>query len=291
MRVTNILALSSVSLAALSVATPAWAAGTAAAAQPVPCETRDAQGNCPSPSQNEARPPEQIQQTEQGIKSGRTKAGEQIVVTGTRINRPTLVSPVPVTSVGTQDLASQGNVSLGDKLAQLPQIRATFTQANSTRFIGTSGINALDLRGLGTARTLVLVNGRRIVTATPGVNRPDVNSIAPELIDRIDIVTGGNSAIYGSDAVAGVVNFVMKRDFTGLRLTAQGGTSSRNDRTSYGVSLTAGRNFADGRGNIAVSAEYAKQDTLYYTDRDAQTGLATLGLGGGDAVALSVERI
>ncbi|HJP69197.1 MAG TPA: TonB-dependent receptor [Sphingomicrobium sp.] len=204
--------------------------------------------------------------------AGDTQArGENIVVTGTRINRPTLSSPVPVTSVALQDL-SQGTVSLGDKLAELPQIRASFTQANSTRFIGTSGISALDLYGLGTARTLVLVNGRRIITATPGINRPDVNTVPIDLVDRVDIVTGGNSAIYGSDAVAGVVNFVLKRNFDGIKVNGQFGMSSRADRQTGYASVVAGRNFSDGRGNIAVAAEYAKEDTLYFTDRDAQTG-------------------
>src|SRR5690349_3912847 len=110
MRITNIFALSSVSLAALAIAAPAGAktaavadAGAAAAAQPS-CPTPNASGNC-SPSKNEARPPEQLPPTEQAIESGRAEPGQQIVVTGTRINRPTLVSPVPVTSVGTQDLA------------------------------------------------------------------------------------------------------------------------------------------------------------------------------------------
>ena len=201
-----------------------------------------------------------------------TPAREAIVVTGTRINRPTLTSSVPVTSVSPLDLGNQGNVSLGDKLAELPQIRATFTTANSTRFIGTSGINALDLRGLGTQRTLVLVNGRRVITATPGVNRPDVNTIPIDLVERIDIVTGGNSAIYGSDAVAGVVNFVMKRNFEGIRLTGQSGVSSRRDRGSTFIGLVAGHNFFDDRANVAIAAEYTKQQTLWFTDRDGQTG-------------------
>jgi outer membrane receptor protein involved in Fe transport len=207
------------------------------------------------------------------VAQGESPSGkEAIVVTGTRINRPTLTSSVPVTSVSPLDLANQGNVSLGDKLAELPQIRATFTQANSTRFIGTSGINALDLRGLGTQRTLVLQNGRRIVTATPGVNRPDVNVIPIDLVERIDIVTGGNSAIYGSDAVAGVVNFVMRRDFEGIRLSGQVGTSSRKDRTSRFIGLVVGHNFFDDRANVAVAAEWTKQSTLWNTDRDNQTG-------------------
>lgn len=199
--------------------------------------------------------------------------GDSIVVTGSRIARPlNLSSPIPVTSVGPEEIASTGNVSLGDTLNQLPQLRATFSQANSTRFIGTSGINALDLRGLGSSRTLTLVNGRRQVTATPGVERVDVNTIPTDLIERVDIVTGGSSAVYGSDAVAGVVNFILKTDFDGIRMRGQAGISSRGDRGSYFTSLTAGKNFADNRGNIAVALEYAKQNTLYFTDRDEQTG-------------------
>lgn len=195
-----------------------------------------------------------------------------IFVTGSRISTPAnLSSPVPITSVTTEEIVT-GNVSLGDSLNQLPQLRATFSQSNSTRFIGTSGINALDLRGLGPARTLVLVNGRRQVTATPGIERIDVNTIPSDLVERIDIVTGGNSAVYGSDAVAGVVNFVLQDDFEGIRVRGQSGISSRGDRGSYFASITAGQNFAEGRGNIAFAGEYAKQDTLYFTDRDEQTG-------------------
>ncbi len=118
----------------------------------------------------------------------------------------------------------------------------------------------------------MLVNGRRQMTATPGVERVDVNTIPTDLVERVDIVTGGNSAIYGSDAVAGVVNFILKRNFDGIRLRGQGGISSRGDRGSYFVSLTAGKNFAGGRGNVAVAGEYAKQNTLYFTHRDNQTG-------------------
>ena len=203
---------------------------------------------------------------------GTEPQNDAIVVTGSRIAIPVnLSSPVPVVSVSAEDLSS-GNLSLGDSLNQLPQLRATFSQSNSTRFIGTAGINALDLRGLGTARTLTLVNGRRQITATPGVERVDVNSIPSDLIERVDIVTGGNSAVYGSDAVAGVVNFVLNDDFDGIRLRGQGGISSRGDRGSYFGSITAGKNFAEGRGNISFAGEYARQNTLFFTSRDAQTG-------------------
>jgi outer membrane receptor protein involved in Fe transport len=202
-------------------------------------------------------------------------AGSAIVVTGSRINRANLDSAVPITVITSTDVLATGNLSLGDNLNQLPQLRASLTQANSQGAIGRSGINALDLRGLGTSRTLVLVDGRRIITSTPGINRPDVNNIPEGLIDRIDIVTGGNSAIYGSDAVAGVVNFVLKQNFEGLRIRAQSGISSRGDRGSYTGSITGGHNFADGRGNFSFSAEYTRQNTLTNTDRNDQTGAYT----------------
>ncbi len=194
-------------------------------------------------------------------------ASEEIVVTGSRISRPNLESTIPVTSVGPQEILATGSLSVGDQLNELPQLRATFSQANSTRFIGTAGSNFLDLRGLGTDRTLVLLNGRRHVSTSPGSFRWDINNVPSDLIERVDVVTGGNSAIYGSDAVAGVVNFILKRNFDGLQLRGQSGISSQGDRGSYFVSGIAGKNFADGRGNITIAAEYAKQNTLFYTQR------------------------
>ena len=200
---------------------------------------------------------------------------QPILVTGSRIARPTLQSAVPLTSVTIEDLTGTGELSLGDALNDLPSLRSTFSSGNSSRFIGTAGLSLLDLRGLGTDRTLVLVNGRRHVTSTPGDNGFDVNTIPTDLVERIDIVTGGNSAIYGSDAVAGVVNFIMKRDYDGITVRSQGGISSRGDRGSYFVSGVAGQNFADGRGNVAVAAEYSRQQPLYFNQRDRLTGAAS----------------
>jgi outer membrane receptor protein involved in Fe transport len=200
------------------------------------------------------------------------KPAEQIIVTGSRIARPTLTSDVPLTSVTIAELTDTGDISLGDALNDLPSLRSTYSQGNSSRFIGTAGLNPLDLRGLGISRTLVLVNGRRHITAFPGDYIVDVNTIPSDLVERVDIVTGGNSAVYGSDAVAGVVNFVLKRDYDGISLKGQGGISSRKDLGNYFASVTAGRNFADGRGNIAISAEYTKRNPLLLRDRDAQTG-------------------
>ncbi len=198
---------------------------------------------------------------------------EQIVVTGSRIARANIDAAIPITTLSVGELTSNtGSVSVGDILAHLPSLRATLTTSNSTRNIGTAGLIVLDLRGLGASRTLVVVNGRRHVTSQPGLQSVDVNTIPTDLLQSVDIVTGGNSAVYGSDAVAGVVNFVLKQDFQGLQGHFQGGISSRGDRASSLASVTAGKNFAEGRGNIAANFEFSQQDALYYIERDEQYG-------------------
>jgi outer membrane receptor protein involved in Fe transport len=196
-----------------------------------------------------------------------------IVVTGSRIQRPNLQSPVPITSISQDELTNQSQVSVGDALNDLPALRSTFSQQNSGRFIGTAGQNFLDLRGLSNVagsfadRTLVLVNGRRFITGAPGSFSVDVDDIPQDLIDRIDIVTGGESAVYGSDAIAGVVNFVLKKDFDGLRIRGQAGQSKYGDRPIDFVAATLGKNFADGRGNLAVNLEYTHAGELFFRDR------------------------
>lgn len=201
-------------------------------------------------------------------------AAEMMVVTGSRIARENIDATVPITSLSAAELLQNGSVNVGDRLALLPQFRPTFTSQNSGRFIGTAGLSILDLRGQGTARTLVLQNGLRHVTSQPGAATVDVSTIPVDLIERVDIVTGGNSSVYGSDAIAGVVNFVLKRDFEGIMGRAQAGISSRGDSAQYLATITAGKNFADGRGNIAVSLEYNKSDPLFFADRP-NTGAVT----------------
>lgn len=193
----------------------------------------------------------------------------EIVVTGSRIRRPNLDSPVPVTTLQGEAFFQTGSTSVGDVLNNLPALRSTFSQANSTRFLGTSGLNLLDLRGLGTQRTLVLVNGRRHVAGDilSTATSVDTNTIPTDLIDRVDVVTGGNSAIYGSDAIAGVVNFVLKDHFSGVQIRGQSGISKYGDAASNYISALGGVNFADGRGNIALNLEYAHQEDFYASDR------------------------
>jgi len=280
-------ALGSAAAFGLSVgfAAPAYAQGTTAqAAQPTQdcsalptaaereaCAT--ARGANEGAGAGEPDDPNSLGQNEVELESGEAATSEEaIVVTGSRIRRPNLVSNVPITSVSTEELLDRAAPQLGDALNDLPSLRSTFGSSNSQRFIGTTGLALLDLRGLGTERTLVLVNGRRHVTASAGDFRVDVNTIPQELLERVDVVTGGNSAVYGSDAIAGVVNFILKRDFEGIEGRAQGSISSRGDRGSYFASLAAGRNFADGRANIAATAEYSFTQEVQNVQRPNQSG-------------------
>ncbi len=196
--------------------------------------------------------------------------GGPILVTGSRIRQPNLESANPVAVITGQQVFETGNISVGDLLNELPQLRSTFSQQNGTRFLGTRGLNLLDLRGLGTQRTLVLVNGRRHVGSdvlSNGVS-VDTNTIPSDLIDRIDVVTGGASAVYGSDAIAGVVNFILKDNYEGIQARGQAGLSKYKDAGNQFVSITAGQNFgSDGQGNIAISAEYAHSSDFYATKR------------------------
>lgn len=198
-------------------------------------------------------------------------AEDAIVVTGSRIRQPNLESANPISVVTGAEIFETGGVSVGDLLNELPQLRSTFSQQNGTRFLGTRGLNLLDLRGLGTQRTLVLVNGRRHVGSdvlSNGVS-VDTNTIPSDLIERIDVVTGGASAVYGSDAIAGVVNFILKDDYEGIQLRAQAGVAPKyGDAGNQFVSLTAGQNFgSDDRGNIAVNFEYAHSQDFYASGR------------------------
>ena len=192
-----------------------------------------------------------------------------IIVTGSRIRSANLESTNPVTVVTGEQFFQTGQVSVGDVLNELPQLRNTFSQQNSTRFLGTRGLNLADLRGLGSVRTLVLVNGRRHVAGdilATGVS-VDINTIPTDLIESVEVLTGGASPVYGSDAIAGVLNFKLKSNYEGVQIRGQSGISKYKDAGNQYVSVLAGTNFADGRGNIAVNLEYSHQSQYDATGR------------------------
>lgn len=182
-------------------------------------------------------------------------SGSDIVVTGSRIRRSSADSPSPVTVISAETIRSTGQSEIADVVNELPSL--AITQSNQTsNLLGNAGLNALDLRGLGTQRTLVLVNGRRHVPAIPGTSAVDISTIPANLVERVEIVTGGASALYGADAVAGVANFILKKNFQGIDSTFRYGASTRGDMDDYSFDFLAGTNFADDRGNATLFAFY-----------------------------------
>ncbi|MEM9314116.1 MAG: TonB-dependent receptor, partial [Pseudomonadota bacterium] len=132
----------------------------------------------------------------------------------------------------------------------------------------TTGLNLLDLRGIGASRTLVLVNGRRHVSSSQETAQPDINTIPSALVERVEVLTGGASSVYGADAIAGVVNLVLRKNYEGLEASIRTGVSDEGDGENSTVTITGGFNFGEGRGNLAASFEYAEGEILRYADRD-----------------------
>ena len=252
---------------ALAAATPAFAQDAPVAPVPAPAPAPGNAPDCSLPANSTE--PACAGTSEVETQSGtRAEGSQDVVVTGSRIRRPNLESTVPVTSIGGEQFFQQSDTNVGETLNELPQLRSTFSQQNPGLGIGIAGLNLLDLRGLGTARTLVLVNGRRHVGADILNNAvsPDINTIPNDLIERVDIVTGSQSAVYGSDAIAGVVNFVLRRDFEGIQLRGQAGITNEGFGGSQYISAMAGKNFAGNRANITVHGEYSRQDRVFASD-------------------------
>jgi len=202
---------------------------------------------------------------------------EEITVTGSRIARdPNLTGALPVQSVGQEQIQMSGEFSIADVVNDVPALLSSVTSENSIDSTFSDGTNVLDLRGLGSNRTLVLVNGRRHVGGVQGTSSVDVGSIPMRLVDRVEVLTGGASAIYGADAVTGVVNFILKEDFEGFDIDASYGISSEGDGQQTALTATWGTNFAGERGNIAVSVDYRTDAGLSMGDRPG----AQYGTGG-----------
>lgn len=195
---------------------------------------------------------------------------EVIVVTGTRIQQPDFVFANPVASADAETIQRSGVTNLTDFVQDMPALLNSFDSEESadTANPGTQGLNLLDLRGLGTSRTLVLVDGRRHVAGNEGSSAVDVNTIPVDLIQRVDVLTGGASAIYGADGVTGVVNFIMRDDYEGVSGRAQYGWSEQGGGENTFVSILAGRNFADGRGNVTLAFETSLTEAVNRDDRD-----------------------
>jgi len=199
----------------------------------------------------------------------------EILVTGSRLRSSNLDSPQPIVGVTDEEFDRSGAVTASDLLNELPQLGNSFGAFNQDISVANRGFNVgtelVNLRGLGAQRTLVLVNSRRHVSADPGTSAVDLNSIPTALIDRIEVVTGANSAVYGADAVSGVVNVILKRKYDGTEVTVRTGVSDAGDGTEYGGSILHGGALGD-RLSYIVSAEYSNREGFLGRDRDWVVG-------------------
>ena len=198
---------------------------------------------------------------------------EEVVVTGSRIRRDPTNSPTPLIQVSRDEVVATGQASVIDVLADIPALSGSLVPEDTTGSgLNDGGLSLLNLRDLGTARTLTLVDGRRHVGSNGGGLAVDIDTIPRLLIQNVEVITGSNSALYGADAVSGVVNFVLRRDFEGLEIdgtVAQINQSSRvGGDLNRRLSILAGKNFFDGRLNIYGTAEYEKNDEVLDSNVD-----------------------
>lgn len=207
-------------------------------------------------------------QDETAASSDEADEGAVITVTGTRVQRDGFQAPTPLTVIGTEQLQNATSGNVADFVNDLPQLAGSATPANSNSAVssGLAGINALNLRNIGAARTLVLLDGQRsVASGLTGV--VDINTFPQALIERVEVVTGGASAAYGSDALSGVVNFILNKKFTGLKGEAGGSVTTYGDNRSWNMSLAGGFKFAGGRGHVLLSGEIAHADGIFGTGK------------------------
>ena len=195
---------------------------------------------------------------------------DEITVTGSRIQRRDLNAPSPIMTVDSQKLENSSTISIESVLNQMPQFVPTNTQFDSGIQTGATlslGIGSVNLRGIGTNRTLVLVDGRRAQPANAALV-VDTNTIPSAAIERVEVITGGASAVYGADALAGVVNFILKKDFEGVDLDFQGTSTERGDGEEYRGTGLIGVNSADKKGNVMLGVEWYTRENVLSRNRD-----------------------
>lgn len=213
-----------------------------------------------------------------GTEEGADEAPAVITVTGSRIPRPDLESASPVTTVSAETISLTGTLTLEELINDLPSVIPGNNRTSNNS--GGESFATLDLRGLGPNRTLILVDGERLA-ASSTTGAIDISQIPTALIQRVDVVTGGATAVYGSDAVAGVINFVLRDDYEGIELTAQTGVAEAGVGNNYSITGLFGGNFDDGRGNLVLSAQYFDREAVSQNRFDYSRVSGALGIVGG----------
>ena len=207
------------------------------------------------------------------------KPMEEVVVTGSRIISTNLDSPSPVQTISSEDIAKTGTVNLQEILLKNPTFGTpTLSRTNSNFLTSGAGVATVDLRNLGIDRTLTLVDGRRFVSGLPGSAAVDYNTIPAQFIERVDVLTGGASAVYGSDAVAGVVNIILKKNFEGVAFDGQYGQSAESDNQETQFGITFGTNTEDGRGNVLALGTIGRSEHVKLVAEAVYHELAQFGM-------------
>jgi outer membrane receptor protein involved in Fe transport len=217
---------------------------------------------------------------------------QRVEVTGSHILSVNAESPAPIQVIDASQIAASGATNLGDLLSASPVFgEPTLNRTNSNFLTTAAGQTTVNLRNLGDSRTLVLVNGHRFVSGSPGSQAVDFNMIPTDFIDRIEVMTGGASAAYGSDAVAGVVNVILKRRFEGVAINLKGGKSEKGDDSDVEASATFGANLADNKGNIMAHISASQQGAAYAKDHGVPTDMFDEALLSGDPADLFKAQV
>lgn len=251
------------------------------AAEPAPQQEEEAmpepsEAAAPEPSEAVAPEPSEAAmpkpQAESAPKpaAGKREGVEEILVTGTHIKRSTVSTPTPTTIVDGDAILATGELNAVEMLNELPAVATGHSSQTSSYSFYDAGLSQIDLRNLGVRRTLVLLDGRRPVGTPDSDNflSFDLSTLPTQLIERVEVITGGASAAYGSDAVAGVVNIITRKDFEGTEVNLQGGMADKGDGEQTTMNLLFGQNFADGRANAVLSANFYDFQGVWKYDRD-----------------------
>ena len=232
--------------------------------------------------------------------AGQPEAVETVVVTGSRIKRTDLSAVSPVAVVSADEVRDSGNVTIENTLNELPQLAAGVNSQTNANAGGGSGVLSANLRALGATRTLVLVNGRRYISANQdGI--VDLASVPDMLVDRVEVMTGGASAVYGSDAIAGAVNFILRNDIDGIEASYFRGQTGESDGETNKFDVAMGNSFADGRGSVLAYGSYTQRDPVMFDGRkfsavslnEGSNGLVPGGSGNipGTRIGLSQSQL
>lgn len=196
---------------------------------------------------------------------------EVLVVTGTRIPRSNLASSIPTQIVNSDDIQASGETDLGEILTQIPGVDFSLSAESTHTSTQNAGLSVINLRNLGANRTLTLIDGRRAISNSGNAQQVSTSTIPAGFIERVEVTTGGASAVYGSDAIAGVVNVILRDDFDGLRLSGRYGWSQDGGEEETTLETLYGRNFAGGRGNVMAYLSYEDETAVEASDRDWAT--------------------